>query len=79
MPVNRQELHLRGKYSACLRLRDTGIKRPFTGPLYTMVLSAERLYQKDYSAGGHEREAADEELHPWHARCGHVYGLSADR
>ena len=35
--------------------------------------------QRDYSAGGHEREAADEELHPWHARCGHVYGLSADR
>ena len=34
--------------------------------------------QEDYSAGGLEREAADEELHPWHARCGHVYGLSAD-
>jgi len=26
VPVNRQELHLRGKYSAYLRLRDTGIK-----------------------------------------------------
>ena len=24
VPVNKQELHLRGKYSACLRLRDTG-------------------------------------------------------
>ena len=27
VPVNRQELHLRGKYSAYLRLRDTGIKK----------------------------------------------------
>ena len=26
VPVNKQELHLRGKYSAYLRLRDTGIK-----------------------------------------------------
>ena len=46
--------------------------------LTTKIFSVEEC-TRDYSAGGHEKEAADEELHPWHARCGHVYGLSADR
>ncbi len=46
VPVNRQELHLRGKYSAYLRLRDTGIKRPFTGPLYTIRLKRRKALSK---------------------------------